>query len=295
MPDTKMAAIISAWLNKKYPQNYVIKNPFIGTIIFFIFCIFFAIVYKPLEVHESRFFSHNITVTVYFIIVAFPFYVLIKILKRIRYYSNADNWTIFREISSIVILLSGIGITVYFSGFLLEPPIQRWNIETFLNSLFSTFLIGIVPFGFFTVINYRYLLVTDIIKNFNTEAYKTSAVQSEELIRIESQLKKEELVFYPDQLIYAESDGNYIVFHLNIENQAKKRIIRNSISNIEQQLAAFPFLFRTHRAFIINIKKVSSQKGNTLGYRLKLAGTDTEIPVSRQKTRDFDKIMKQYL
>ena len=85
-----------------------------------------------------------------------------------------------------------------------------------------------------------------------------------------------------------------LVFHLNMENQIKKKTIRNSISNIEQQLSVIPFLFRTHRAYIANVKMVSSQKGNTLGYRLKLIGTDIEIPVSRQKTRDFDQIMKQY-
>jgi hypothetical protein len=234
------------------------------------------------------------TVTVYFIIVAFPLFGLVKILKRISYFSNSDDWTILREILSIAILLSGIGITVYFSGFLLELPSERWNIMTFLDSLFSAFLIGVVPFVFFTIINYRYLLVADIIKKFNPENYQTSSVHSEELIRIESQLKKEELAFYPGQFIYAETDGNYIVFHLNVENQIKKRIIRNSISNIEQQLSVIPFLVRTHRAYIVNVKKVSSQKGNTLGYRLKLIGTDTEIPVSRQKTRDFDLIMKQY-
>jgi hypothetical protein len=286
--------INSQWLNKKYPQNYIIKNPFFGTIIFFVFCIGFAILYKPLELHESRFFSYNMTVTVYFIIVAFPLFGLVNILKRISYFSNSDDWTILREILSISILLSGIGITVYFSGFLLEPPSERWNIMTFLDSLLSAFLIGVVPFAFFTIINYRYLLVADIIKNFNPETYQTSSGQSEELIRIESQLKKEELAFYPGQFIYAESDGNYIVFYLNVENQIKKRMIRNSISNIEQQLSVIPFLFRTHRAYIVNVKTVSSQKGNTLGYRLKLIGTETEIPVSRQKTRDFDQIMKRY-
>ena len=289
-----MVMINSQWLNKKYPQNYIIKNPFFGTIIFFVFCIGFAILYKPLDTHESRFFSYNMTVTVYFIIVAFPLFGLVNILKRISYFSNSDDWTILREILSISILLSGIGITVYFSGFLLEPPSERWNIMTFLDSLLSAFLIGVVPFAFFTIINYRYLLVADIIKNFNPETYQTSSGQSEELIRIESQLKKEELAFYPGQFIYAESDGNYIVFYLNVENQIKKRMIRNSISNIEQQLSVIPFLFRTHRAYIVNVKTVSSQKGNTLGYRLKLIGTETEIPVSRQKTRDFDLIMKQY-
>jgi DNA-binding LytR/AlgR family response regulator len=138
------------------------------------------------------------------------------------------------------------------------------------------------------------LLVSDIIKKFNTEAYSKSYGESEELIRIESQLKKEELNFYPNQFIYAESEGNYTSFHLKLENQIKRKIIRNSISNIEQQLSTIPYFFRTHRAFIINLKMIDSQKGNTLGYRLKLSGIDNEIPVSRQKTRDFDEIMNRY-
>jgi hypothetical protein len=289
-----MVIPISKWLNKRYPQNYIIKNPLIGSLVFLGFCIFFVIVYKPLQVHESRFLSYNITVAIYCFIVTIPLFGLVRLLKRIKYFSDSEEWTVLKEVLSVVLSLLGMGITVYFSGFLLEPPFQRWNLPTFFDSLFSAFLILAVPLSFFSLINYRYLLVSDIIKQFNTETYLSSPGESEELIRIESQLKKEELFFYPDQFIYAESDGNYIVFHLNLESQVKKKIIRNSISNVEQQLSSIPFFFRTHRAFIVNIRKVSSQKGNTLGYRLKLAGIDIEIPVSRQKTRDFDQILKRY-
>ena len=63
----------------------------------------------------------------------------------------------------------------------------------------------------------------------------------EELVQISSQLKKEELSFYPGQFLYAESDGNYVVFYLNINEQVKKVIIRNSINNIEQQLSEIPY------------------------------------------------------
>ena len=287
-----MEIAISKWLNKRYPQNYIIKNPFIGSLVFLGICIFFVIVYKPLQTHESRFFSHNITVAIYCSIVAIPLFALIKILKSIRYFSDPDQWTVFKEILAIVLSLLGMGVAVYFSGFLLEPPIQRWNLTTFFDSLYSALLIFAVPISFFSLINYRYLLVSDIIKQFNTETNFTSTGESDELIRIESQLKKEELAFFPNQFIYAESEGNYIAFYLNLENKIKKRIIRNSISNIELQLSQIPFFFRTHRAYIVNIKLVSSQKGNTLGYRLKLSDIDCEIPVSRQKTRDFDSIMK---
>lgn len=286
---------ISKWLNKRYPQNFIIKNPLIGSLVFLGFCIFFVIIYKPLQTHESRLFSYNLTVAVYCFIVAIPLYGLIRILKTIKFFSDPEDWTVLKELLAVVISLIGMGIAVYFSGFLLEPPIERWNLLTFFDSLLSAFLIFVVPLSFFSIINYRYLLVSDIIKQFNTtEANIRSSKESETLIRIESQLKKEELSFYPSQFIYAESDGNYTAFHLKLEDQIKKKIIRNSISNIEQQLSGIPFLFRTHRAYIVNVRTVASQKGNTLGYRLKLIGADKEIPVSRQKTRDFDQIIKEY-
>jgi len=289
-----MGIPISKWLNKWYPQNYIIKNPFIGSLVFLGICIFFVIVYKPLQTHESRFFSPDVTVAIYCLIVAIPLFGLIRIIKRFRYFSDPDEWTVLKEISAIILSLLGMGILVYFSGFLLEPPIQRWNLSTFFDSLYSAFLIFAVPICIFSLINYRYLLVSDIIKQFNTETNLSSSDESEELIRIESQLKKEELSFFPNQFIYAESDGNYTVFHLNQENKIKKKIIRNSISNVEQQLSQIPYFFRTHRAYIVNVKMVSAQKGNSLAYRLKLAGIDAEIPVSRQKTRDFDQILKQF-
>ena len=290
-----MVFLISKWLNKRYPQNYIIKNPLIGSLVFLGFCILFLIIYKPLQTHESRFFSYNLTVAVYCSFVMIPLYGLLTILKKIKFFSDPEDWTVLKELLSVVISLTGMGVAVYFAGFLLEPPDQRWNLTTFFDSLLTAFLIFVVPLSFFSIINYRYLLVSDIIKQYNTsEALLRSSGVSEELIRIESQLKKEELSFYPDQFIYAESDGNYTAFHLKLEDQIKRKIIRNSISNIEQQLSVIPFLFRTHRAYIVNVRAVSSQRGNTLGYRLKLIGTDKEIPVSRQKTRDFDQIMKQY-
>ena len=290
-----MAFLISKWLNKRYPQNYIIKNPLIGSLVFLGFCILFVIIYKPLRTHESRFLSYNMTVAVYCFVVSISLYGLLTILKCIKFFSNPEDWTVLKELLSVVISLIGMGIAVYFSGFLLEAPIQRWNLNTFFDSVISAFLIFVVPLSFFSVINYRYLLVSDIIKQFNTSStYLTSSGESEELIRIVSQLKKEELSFYPNQFIYAESDGNYTAFHLKLGNQIRSRIIRNSISNIEQQLSAIPFLFRTHRAFIVNLKMIDSQKGNTLGYRLKLSGIDNEIPVSRQKTRDFDETMNRY-
>ena len=187
-----------------------------------------------------------------------------------------------------------MGIAIYFMGFLMEKPVNRWNLGTVLDSVLHVFLLGMIPFLFFTATNYRHLFAAEIVKTFTPGIDPPSGEKPEEMINIESQLKKEELSFYPSQFIYAASDGNYVVFYLEIDNHVRKKIIRNSINNIAQQLAEIPFVIRTHRAFIVNVKQVASQKGNTLGYRLKLRGTDDPVPVSRQNTHEFDQLLKQY-
>jgi len=252
------------------------------------------VLYRPLNTHQVRSFSYGVTMAIYNGILGIPVFFVIKLLKKLRYFSNPDEWTLFKEILSIVFILIGNGISIYFIGFLMEEPGERWNLPTFFNSCIISFLIGIIPLIFFTATNYRHLFVADIVKNFIPDSNPPSIQQSEKLIEISSQLKKEELSFYPGEFIYAESDGNYVIFHLNVNNQVRKKTIRNSIGNIEQQLSEIPFCMRTHRAFIVNAKQVASQKGNTLGYRLKFNGIDAIVPVSRLKTRDFDLLLKQY-
>ena len=282
-------------LNKRYPQNFILKNPLPGSLIFLAFSFLFAIIYQPLKSHASQSFNYPVTMAIYCIASSLLIFILIKIIKITPFYSDKKEWTFVKEITSIFWVLAGMGITVYLMGFLMEKPDKRWNLDTFFDSFISAFLLGIIPFAFFTLSNYRHLLVTDIIKDFENNGDELPVAQDkEDIIQIRSKLKKEELGFYPHEFIYAESDGNYVAFYLADEHGTRKKIIRNSISNIEQQLADIPFFIRIHRAFIVNVKKIRSKKGNTLGYRLKLSGSDSEIPVSRQKVSPFDELLSRY-
>jgi hypothetical protein len=219
----------------------------------------------------------------------------IKILKTVKYFSNTKDWTIFKEFLSVFLVLFVLGIAIYLLGFFIETSAQRWNISTFLNSFKGAFLTGIIPLFFFTAINYPYLFSESIDLNIGNVAITGQENQpSEDLIQISSQLKKEDLSFYPSQFLYAESDGNYVVFYLSINSLVKKEIIRNSINSIEKQLSGIPYFLRIHRAFIVNLKKVRSKQGNTLGYMIKLSETEIKIPVSRNNTKDFNKLSALY-
>jgi hypothetical protein len=291
-----MKSRIDKWLKYNYPQNYILRHPFTGTLIIAIFTFGFTSIYRPFNVHPTKVLSFETTMAFYSFLSGIIIYLAVKTMKAVKYFSDEKEWTIFKEIISVLIILIVLGLAIYFLGFLIEtePAVNRWKIPTFLNSLGSAFLIGIIPLLFFSAINYRYLFTPVVSYNDKNTENDSEKLPPEELIRISSQLKKEDLSFYPSEFLYAESDGNYVIFYLIRDSNLKKEIIRNSINNIEQQLSQIPYFFRTHRAFIVNLKKVRSKQGNSLGYVLKLTGPDIKLPVSRNNTSNFNRLFAEY-
>lgn len=284
---------IYKWLNRKYPQNFIIKHAVVGSVVCLVFCLGFLLIYRPLGTHESRILSYGSTMAIYCFILAVSVLVMIRILRTMKYFSDTEEWTILKECLSILFILAGMGVFIYLVGFVVEEPSGRWNLATFFDSCKSAFLIGIIPFLFFTLMNSRYFYTYNVRTESQPTADSSETAQPATMIQIDSKLKKENLNFYPDEFLYATSEGNYVVFYLYRDNKVRKEIIRNSISNIEEQLSQFPFVVRTHRAFIVNIQHVYLKKGNALGYQLKLTNIETEIPVSRPNIHSFDRLFEQ--
>jgi hypothetical protein len=282
------------WLNSEYPQNYIVRSPFIGALLISLFYLGFSVLYKPLDTHASKSLTYESAMALYSLLSGLSVILAVRIIRSLKYFAKSEDWTILKEFLSVLLILSGIGIVVYVAGFFIEPPGGRWNLPTFLDSFKSAILIGIIPFAFFSAVNYSFLFPGKTKTDYGSADVKGQAgLPYEDPIKISSQLKKEELSFYPGEFLYAESDGNYVIFYLNRNNQVKKEVIRNSINNIEQQLSVIPYFLRTHRAYIVNLKMVRSRQGNTLGYRIKLTGTEFVIPVSRKNTGVFNKLFAQ--
>ena len=276
-------------LNRAFPQNYIIRKPMQGFLIVAIFIFGFVLLYKPLGAHNARSLGFTSTMAIYSFLAALFVPLISRLLKSFKYFSNKNHWTILKELIAIVTILAGFGIGIYVLGFILEEPGARWNLATFFDSVKNAFLVGIIPFVFFTAIGFSRFF-SDTAEYLPS---KTEEENSGQLIHINSKLKKEELSFYSGQFIYAASDRNYIDFFLEEKNGILKKTIRNSMANVEEQLTRYPQFFRTHRAFLVNLQKLEKQQGNALGYELKLAGINNKIPVARNKTKAFDKQIKK--
>jgi len=285
-----MASNIKNTFRRNYPQNHLIKKPWTGALVLAFFCFTMLMIYRPVSNKGSSNLPYNQTMVIYSLSAGLASYFSIRIFKKINWFSKPKEWNLFKEISFILIVMAILGIVIYLLAFLLEPPSNRWNLATFLDSFKYAFFTGILPFAFFTAINYQSLFTTKI--SVIAESDKKMPLESK--IQIRSKLKNEELTFYPSQLIYAESDGNYVVFNLLVNLKVEQKMIRNSMSEVERQLSEFPQFFRTHRAFMVNLKKVLTKKGNTSGYQLKLSDTNFEVPVSRQNTKSFDENLNRF-
>jgi hypothetical protein len=287
---------ITEYLNKSYPQNYIIKKPLAGAFTFALICYLFLIIYRPQESHASSGMSYPLTMALYCIAVALFMTAAVTIFKRAFYSSINARWSIKREIAANVALLLLLGSSAYLSGFMIEDSSGRLNIATICDSFLNSSLLGSVP-----------LIIISLINSFNSSRYNEvllpgkghSTEQERDLspggvISIVSKLKKEELTFYTDEFIYAKADGNYVEFYLKVLEIKKKVTIRNFINETELQFLQYPYIMRVHRKFIVNLKKIESKKGNALSLKVRVTGEDEEIPVSRNKIKEFNDLLKRY-
>lgn len=104
---------------------------------------------------------------------------------------------------------------------------------------------------------------------------------------------RDSLVVTPLDIVYVESIANYLnIVYFNDADLCNKRL-RSSLRDIEEALEEFPFMVRTHRAFLVNIHFITEISGNSAGMKASLFSCDKVIPVSRSNIGEFKKIISE--
>ncbi len=92
---------------------------------------------------------------------------------------------------------------------------------------------------------------------------------------------KESLSISPADIIYIESIANYLSIWYLSDGELRQKRIRNTLKNVEEQLAGYTFLLHCHRAFLVNTRFITHVDGNSAGCQLHLFSIDKTIPVSK--------------
>jgi DNA-binding LytR/AlgR family response regulator len=105
---------------------------------------------------------------------------------------------------------------------------------------------------------------------------------SNKIIELNSENESENIKVLVSELVFIKSADNYVEVGFLEGGEFKKKMIRNTLKNFEQQLKEFNHFIRTHRSSIVNMKYIAKLNKDFNTYWISLDDIKETIPVSRQ-------------
>jgi LytTr DNA-binding domain-containing protein len=273
-------------LKEPYPyednQLVIIRND----VAISIFVVLFLIIFKPFKLDSIDIYSlKGIGIFIGYGLVTFIISYVYDWLIRISFskYFDEQNWNVGKQIFSVISTVFFIGLgNLFYSHFMGFVGLSG---TTMLSFQLYTILIAIFPVTILTLIGrVRYLKKNlEQAEAINNDLKNPIISPDDTLpnIKFTSENEKDVIELTLGQFIYAESADNYtdVVY---MENEIIRRVlIRSSLKRLIAQNPN-PSIFSPHRAYIVNLRKISHIKGNAQGYQLHMEGATETIPVSRR-------------
>jgi|CEGE01.1.fsa_nt_gi uncharacterized integral membrane protein len=83
-------------------------------------------------------------------------------------------------------------------------------------------------------------------------------------------------------IIYVVSADNYVEIVFKENEHFEKKLLRNTLKNLQLLLSPYSNFIRCHRTCLVNIHYIGQLRKNYNNYWISLKGTDQKLPVSRQ-------------
>lgn len=163
--------------------------------------------------------------------------------------------------------------------------------------VFKVILVCLLPL-LILIILYKYRSMKQIIgtlqdqnKYYISKIGEYEKTGEEEEIDIISDSKSEKLTLKYKNIISVKSADNYIEIYYLEKDVVEKKLVRNTLKNIELQLANQRIFIRCHRTGIANINYINKLARTYSGYSLKMRFLDETIPVSRQYLKQVKNVI----
>ena len=200
-----------------------------------------------------------------------------------------SKWTVGKEMVWVfwIVLTIGIGNYLYSRLFF---TFHLPGFRNLLGFLYFTAAVSVFPVGASVFLSYHLLLRRYLTSSgeLNTIVGRQPSQHDgrKESVTLTDYKGKKVLEAGVEEICCMVSEGNYVEICLD-RKQRSKVLVRNTMKEMTHQVSHVPFLFRCHRAFLVNLHKIEKVTGNSQGYKLKVTGYDEMIPVARNLSRAF--------
>ena len=257
------------------------------------FIALFLIIFQPFGTANVKMGNKNLFLSGYGILSFLIFSLVFIGLPRLFPTTIVEEkWVVWKQ---TLLLITALSLTLL-ACYVYQALWFGWSMSF---TKFWYFFITVLPICIFpcvmiAMLDYIYQLQKhqSVANNFNQQVKPTVPKTTTTLLQLKDENDKLDFVVPLDQLVFIKAANNYVeINHLENE-QIKKYLLRNSIRNIEAQLA-YPSIKRCHRSYLVNMDKVERITGNAQGYKIHFPFTvDFVVPVSRGKGKELLAILK---
>ena len=275
-----------SFLKKSYPFNADLKQNTI--LIFVISMVLFLLIFllQPFDIvsltRKEKFLLLGGVIVVTFLALSINLLLIPALLAQQGMFKK---WNVLKEILwNIWIMFTIIagyfiyfGLTGYFS----------FDYIVFLKILF----ISAVPVSILIPYNRNRLLRSHLQSAIDLNRYlEKKAHPRQEIVHLRSEYEKDDLSVEVSTLLFIRSAGNYIEVFWQGKGKTHSRMVRCTMKNAEEAFQEYPYIYKCHRSYIVNIKQVRKVEGNSQGYVLFVGNDMLQVMVSRNYISGFKEL-----
>lgn len=275
------------FLKQPYPLNLGIRFKIRIIIFGGLFVLLFFSLFQPFYLSTYSFPTKIIVIGAFVLItvlfLTFNLFIIPGIFKQ---WFKQKNWKVYKEILWITYNIYTVGV-----GFFLFKIFYGFYSFTFnriVTGTLATIAIGFIPASIYVLVRQYFILKGNVQTlaqkrkiNLINEKNQFRVYTEEKEISISSERNEKEITLKLNDLLYLESEKNYVNIYLLIEGEQKKIHIRNSMKAMERFFLGYHEVVRCHRAFMVNIFYIKQLLKEGSSYQLILKHTNNTLPVSK--------------
>ena len=255
-------------------------------VLIFVLSFMFSYFFEPFEVnraeHKVDYFWICVIHALHPMLIALLYFSIYN-----RFLKNDSRWSIGKEAKHLSILLVLFGLGSFLIRDLIYDKPDNWEWRYLIEEVSNTLGVGILLLLIVLPLNLQRLQHKYRIGEKAFQLPLPQTIDQNNCIEIKSSILSENFELNISKLMYVKVDGNYLDLFIKYEEGLEKKMIRQSLKSLSNQLKDYPYIFQCHRSYLVNLTQVQKVSGNAQGYSLSLCNNKVSIPVSRSKIEAF--------
>lgn len=274
------------FLKKSYPFNDDLKQN--TKLIFLISLVIFLILYffQPFDLNlistEDKYFLIGGLIVVVFLALSINLLLMPAFLSQTSLFKD---WNVLKEIiwNIWIMFTIVVGYYIYFR--------MTGSFYFSFFVLIKVLIISAIPVSISIPYNRNRLLRKHLHSALELNKHlEEKSNPKPKIVHLKSDYEKDDLYVDIDSMLFIRSANNYVEVFWEGKNEVHSKMVRCTLQHAEKTFSDFPYIFKCHRTYIVNINQVRKVEGSSQGYIIYVGTDHHKVLVSRTYIPKFKEL-----